>query len=406
MNHLPISYFKKKKKLILRFGLSILILFIFILGRKIPLPGASFSFPQASDKFFSGLLNFQSSQSSLFLFGLEPWIVVNILLSALTFSKNSRFHSLRQRSRDTIQYSLFLAFSSFQAFSFLQNIQKNGVKIDILLSITLFVTLVAGAFILFWLSSLNNQKGIGGFSYLILVGILTQFLYSLADFFLSYIRGNLSTFLFVCGILYLLLSIWLASVIEKTEYRLPLNRSSISSAQHQDAFFPIKFTPANSMPIMFASSFLRLAVTAGQFVISSLKLDSHFNAASILDTREIVGLSVYLLTIYALCLLLTPLSFDAKTIAKQMQRTGEYFDYVRPGKLTHSLLNRTLFIQAHIGAVYAVLFVGFPYFINLYYPLPHFFLRTPTFIIILVGMISTIIEQVSMLRIELLYKQK
>lgn len=398
--------FKQHQKLFFQFGLSCLIIFVFLLGRRIPLPGLTeLALPQVNTTNLSGLIQFHSPSASLFMFGVGPWIVTSIFWGLLFIRTDSPLLSLEKRKQDTYQYLLFLIVSYIQSILFLREAIGFGARMTPLLSLSLVTTLVAGSFVVLWLSNLNAQYGIGGFSIIILVSIFTGFIQSCISFIVGWRSGETSTSFFLGGWGLFLFCIGVATFFNNAEIRLPLNRSSISSQHHDDAYFPIRLTGGNSMPIMYASGIIQFFVTGYNYLATSFQLPWADQVQQVLDLQSVRGLTVYLATIYLLTLLLAPLSLDAKTLAKQMQQAGEYFDYIKPGKMTLLVLKRFLTIQSHLAAIYSVLFVGLPYIINFWFPLPTFYLALPPLVLIIVGLLTDISEHVRMLRINSFYKK-
>ena len=124
-----------------------------------------------------------------------------------------------------------------------------------------------------------------------------------------------------------------------------------------------------------------------------------FKLGNLFDFTKLPSLIVYLGAIYILAILFAYINLEPEETAKRLQRQGEYFDYIQPGKATLKFLKRYVFVQSHIGAIYLVLYIGLPYFINFFISLPKFFLTLPSMLVILISMLLPLREEVKILRI-------
>ena len=184
--------------------------------------------------------------------------------------------------------------------------------------------------------------------------------------------------------------------------RLPLNRIMLSSRYYEKSYLPIKFIPSGGMPIMYASSVIMLF----QLVLDLSGNGFASNVGSLFDFTKPLSLLFYLVAIYLLAILFAYINLGPEETAKQLQRQGEYFDYIQPGKETLKVLKRYISLQSNIGAIYLIVYVSFPYFINFFLPLPSLLLTLPSTLVILVSMFMPLREEIRILRIGTYYHKE
>ena len=384
---------KKKHQNIFRKRIlfTLFIIAIYILGRHILLPGYNGSMeafrikednPLAALYLLAGI---DVSQISVFSLGLGPWITTMIVWQVMNLKKSWNIQSWSLKKTDFFQKILTLFFAIVQGLAIMYTAYRGNGRFlllvdDWLYNLAVLLTVVTGSFIIIWLSSLNTRKGVGGSTIIIISGILLQFadqLIVLLGKSLSSVRGGMM--LVVALLAYLLLT-FVAVVCEKAEIRLPLNRIMLSSRYYDKSYLPIKFIPSGGMPIMYATSVLMLF--------------------------QLLGLLVYLVAIYLLGILFAYINLEPEETAKRLQRQGEYFDYIQPGKETLKVLKHYISLQSNIGAIYLIMYVGLPYFINFFLPLPSFFLTLPSTLVILISMLLPLREEIRILRIGTYYHKE
>ena len=183
--------------------------------------------------------------------------------------------------------------------------------------------------------------------------------------------------LVVALLAYLLLT-FVAVVCEKAEIRLPLNRIMLSSRYYDKSYLPIKFIPSGGMPIMYATSVLMLF----QLLLDWTGKGFSVKFGNLFDFTKPLGLFVYLVAIYLLGILFAYINLEPEETAKRLQRQGEYFDYIQPGKETLKVLKHYISLQSS------------------------FFLTLPSTLVILISMLLPLREEIRILRIGTYYHKE
>ena len=413
MEHFGLKKKKRQNVFIKRVFFTMFIIAIYVLGRHILLPGYNSSIeglgmkegnPLASLYFLAGI---DVSQISVFSLGLGPWITTMIVWQVMNLNKSWNIQSWSLKKTDFFQKMLTLFFAIVQGLAIMYTAYRGNGRFlllvdDWLYNAAVLTTVVTGSFIIIWLSSLNTRKGVGGSTIIIISGILLQFanqLILLIGQSLSSLRGGMM--LVAAAIAYLLLT-FVAVVCEKAEIRLPLNRIMLSSRYYDKSYLPIKFIPSGGMPIMYATSVLMLF----QLLVDWTGKRFSVKIGNIFDFTKPLSLLIYLVAIYLLAILFAYINLEPEETAKRLQRQGEYFDYIQPGKETLKVLKHYISLQSNIGAIYLILYVGLPYFINFFLPLPSFFLTLPSTLVILISMLLPLREEIRILRIGTYYHKE
>ena len=413
MEHFGLKKKKRQNVFIKRVFFTMFIIAIYVLGRHILLPGYNSSIeglgmkegnPLASLYFLAGI---DVSQISVFSLGLGPWITTMIVWQVMNLNKSWNIQSWSLKKTDFFQKMLTLFFAIVQGLAIMYTAYRGNGRFlllvdDWLYNAAVLTTVVTGSFIIIWLSSLNTRKGVGGSTIIIISGILLQFanqLILLIGQSLSSLRGGMM--LAAAVIAYLLLT-FVAVVCEKAEIRLPLNRIMLSSRYYDKSYLPIKFIPSGGMPIMYATSVLMLF----QLLVDWTGKRFSVKIGNVFDFTKPLSLLIYLVAIYLLAILFAYINLEPEETAKRLQRQGEYFDYIQPGKETLKVLKHHISLQANTGAIYLILYVGLPYFVNFFLPLPSFFLTLPSTLVILISMLMPLREEIRILRIGTYYHRE
>ena len=413
MEHFGLKKKKRQNVFTKRVFFTMFIIAIYVLGRHILLPGYNSSIeglgmkegnPLASLYFLAGI---DVSQISVFSLGLGPWITTMIVWQVMNLKKSWNIQSWSLKKTDFFQKMLTLFFAIVQGLAIMYTAYRGNGRFlllvdDWLYNAAVLTTVVTGSFIIIWLSSLNTRKGVGGSTIIIISGILLQFanqLIILIGQSLSSLRGGM---LLVAAVIAYLLLTFVAVVCEKAEIRLPLNRIMLSSRYNDKSYLPIKFTPSGGMPIMYATSVLMLF----QLLVDWTGKRFSVKIGNVFDFTKPLNLLIYLVAIYLLAILFAYINLEPEETAKRLQRQGEYFDYIQPGKETLKVLKHYISLQSNIGAIYLILYVGLPYFINFFLPLPSFFLTLPSTLVILISMLMPLREEIRILRIGTYYHRE
>ena len=152
---------------------SVLLVFIFLLGKSIPLPytdAKSLVIENAGLHFASVATGGDLTRLSLFSLGISPWMSAMIISNLLTQARGFGLDRLSEKRKDWISKEITLLLTLLQGFVVISSMQLTtpgwAAKGAVLL------TLTAGTMFTIWLSNTNAQFGIGGLTLLVLANML------------------------------------------------------------------------------------------------------------------------------------------------------------------------------------------------------------------------------------------
>ncbi|KXT76465.1 accessory Sec system protein translocase subunit SecY2 [Streptococcus sp. DD12] len=300
---------------------------------------------------------------TLFSLGLGPWMVSVVLWRFLTAF--GAFKQLSQSQAEAYRLFLSLIVASLQAIASLRGLVLSPTYsvfgLFFMQGLTV-VTLVAGSFVLTWLSNLNSQKGLGGMTVIILANMLL----SLGDSIWQYFANQnltLSQLVFqvALGLLGCLCLIYVAGILYRAEYRIPILRIGVNTPYHEASYLPIRVTPAGAMPFMYGMTLMLFPL----FVIQALAQLFPYSGlldylARHLSLTEWSGVLCYIVLLYVLSLGFAYYNYDANDLAKTLRKNGDYIASVAPGLATRQFIQSKVTALAQFGALVVLMVGGVP----------------------------------------------
>lgn len=335
---------------------TLLIIVVFRLGSHIVLPGVDPTKLSGSSSGLAGLLDTflggSFNRASIMALGIMPYISASIAIQLLTlalpyFSKMQKEGESGRRKLNQITRWLTIAVTSAQAFTYVKTaIQAEAITADNkgLFYFSSVVFIVAGTVFCMWLGEKITDKGVGnGISMLIMIGIVSRFVPSIAQEFNS--RGVSQIIIFVLEIVALFFVILAAVAITQAVRRIPTqyakqvasNKANVGERQ----YLPIKLNTAGVMPIIFAQALMFIpSLLAGQFA------DKSDFASSIMTTFSSTTSWQYCLLLAVLIIgftfFYTAISINSTQISDDMKRGGGFVPGVKPGQPTADYIDMVL----------------------------------------------------------------
>jgi len=354
-----------RKKLIF----TIVILVTFRLIAHIPVPGINLALLQ---QFFSqnqllSLLDIFSGGTlanfSITALGLSPYISASVMMQLLALvipqleelQKEGEYGRAKINQYTRIATIPFAIVNSLGMYAILRS-QNIIVNFNLLTTIALVLTMLAGTMIMIFFGELINLYGVGnGISMLIFAGIISRLpvgliqTFSVTDF--SNPQNGMNLIIFIAMALALIAAI---VFVEEAILRIPVNYSK----RGQSTYLPIKVNTAGVMPIIFAVSLATVPSLIGQF-LSKLGNSTFVNIGNslshIFSTTGYLYMFFYFFLVIGFTFFYTSVVFKPKDIAEELRKSGGFIPGIRPGISTEKrlqyLINRVLFIGS--------LFLGF-----------------------------------------------
>ena len=402
------SFFKPV--IIKKFLWTLFFLFIYVLGTKLTLPFVDMSKAAAMDgtsttlNYATALMGGNLRSMSLFSVGLSPWMSSMLIWQMFAVSKRLGLSKLPLEVQERRRMLLTLVIALIQSVALVLNLplqESGGVDMTTIMVLDTLV-LMAGTYFLIWLTDLNAAMGLGGSIMIVMASMIA---YIPQDIWNSIQELKISSLWLALMLVFSLVFLYLAVTVERSKYRIPVNKINIHNRFKKYSYLDIRLNPAGGMPIMYAMTL----VSIPQYFL----LIIHFlQPENQLIEQWIEALSMgspawfilYLLTIFILALAFAFINISGDQIAERMQKSGEYIENVYPGGATRRYINGLVTYFALVGAFYLILISGLPMIVVL---LDIRYLRLsmiPGIFMIFIGMVFSIKDEVDALTLNDRYR--
>ena len=402
------SFFKPV--IIKKFLWTLFFLFIYVLGTKLILPFVDMSKAAAMDgtsttlNYATALMGGNLRSMSLFSVGLSPWMSSMLIWQMFAVSKRLGLSKLPLEVQERRRMLLTLVIALIQSVALVLNLplqEAGGVDMTTIMVLDTLV-LMAGTYFLIWLTDLNAAMGLGGSIMIVMASMIA---YIPQDIWNSIQELKISSLWLALMLVFSLVFLYLAVTVERSKYRIPVNKINIHNRFKKYSYLDIRLNPAGGMPIMYAMTL----VSIPQYFL----LIIHFlQPGNQLIEQWIEALSMgspawfilYLLTIFILALAFAFINISGDQIAERMQKSGEYIENVYPGGATRRYINGLVTYFALVGAFYLILISGLPMMVVL---LDIRYLRLsmiPGIFMIFIGMVFSIKDEVDALTLNDRYR--
>lgn len=399
------------KPLILKkFLWTLLFVFIYILGSKLTLPFIDMSKAAAMDgtsttlNYATALMGGNLRSMSLFSVGLSPWMSSMLIWQMFAVSKRLGLSKLPLEVQERRRMLLTLVIALIQSVALVLNLplqEAGGVDMTTIMVLDTLV-LMAGTYFLIWLTDLNAAMGLGGSIMIVMASMIA---YIPQDIWNSIQELKISSLWLALMLVFSLVFLYLAVTVERSKYRIPVNKINIHNRFKKYSYLDIRLNPAGGMPIMYAMTL----VSIPQYfllIIHFLQPDNQLIEQWIeaLSMGSPAWFILYLLTIFILALVFAFINISGDQIAERMQKSGEYIENVYPGGATRRYINGLVTYFALVGAFYLILISGLPMMVVL---LDIRYLRLsmiPGIFMIFIGMVFSIKDEVEALTLNDRYR--
>ena len=402
------SFFKPV--IIKKFLWTLFFLFIYVLGTKLTLPFIDMSKAAAMDgtsttlNYATALMGGNLRSMSLFSVGLSPWMSSMLIGQMFAVSKRIGLSKLPLEVQERRRMLLTLVIALIQSVALVLNLplqEAGGVDMTTIMVLDTLV-LMAGTYFLIWLTDLNAAMGLGGSIMIVMASMIA---YIPQDIWNSIQELKISSLWLTLMLVFSLVFLYLAVTVERSKYRIPVNKINIHNRFKKYSYLDIRLNPAGGMPIMYAMTL----VSIPQYfllIIHFLQPDNQLIEQWIeaLSMGSPAWFILYLLTIFILALAFAFINISGDQIAERMQKSGEYIENVYPGGATRRYINGLVTYFALVGAFYLILISGLPMMVIL---LDIRYLRLsmiPGIFMIFIGMVFSIKDEVEALTLNDRYR--
>ena len=384
-----------------KMAFTLLITFIFLLGRNLLLPINGLRQminPQTDDTFIEAITaitggNFATL--SLFSLGISPWMSTLILWQLIASFENLPINKLAAKYLYRIQMIVMMLIAVLQGAALLylqfrpltEQLSKWQVA-------SLLFILVTGSVFVVWLGNINAVHGIGGSMFIVIVGMILNAVLNFAKLPWSHIlTWHNIPWLIVAGII-VYFYIWQIVAMSQAEYQIPIRRILIHEEYKQETNLPVPLLPSSGMQFMYGMVLFGLLVTVIK-VFQSLWPNIGWLTYLVnhLSFKYVEGVIFYLLVIALLCFAFGNLNFNTEEISKGLQKSGDYIPNKMPGLETKKYLDKVLFRISILESIYSGAMTGLPLLYTAFYPQYRQYAMSVTMMFILISMSFRIIQQ-------------
>lgn len=402
------SFFKPV--IIKKFLWTLFFLFIYVLGTKLTLPFIDMSKAAAMDgtsttlNYATALMGGNLRSMSLFSVGLSPWMSSMLIWQMFAVSKRLGLSKLPLEVQERRRMLLALVIALIQSVALVLNLplqEAGGVDMITIMVLDTLV-LMAGTYFLIWLTDLNATMGLGGSIMIVMASMIA---YIPQDIWNSIQELKISSLWLTLMLVFSLVFLYLAVTVERSKYRIPVNKINIHNRFKKYSYLDIRLNPAGGMPIMYAMTLVSIPqyfLLIIHFLQPNNQLIEQWIEA--LSMGSPAWFILYLLTIFILALAFAFINISGDQIAERMQKSGEYIENVYPGGATRRYINGLVTYFALVGAFYLILISGLPMIVVL---LDIRYLRLsmiPGIFMIFIGMVFSIKDEVDALTLNDRYR--
>ena len=402
------SFFKPV--IINKFLWTLFFLFIYVLGTKLTLPFIDMSKAAAMDgtsttlNYATALMGGNLRSMSLFSVGLSPWMSSMLIWQMFAVSKRLGLSKLPLEVQERRRMLLTLVIALIQSVALVLNLplqEAGGVDMITIIVLDTLV-LMAGTYFLIWLTDLNAAMGLGGSIMIVMASMIA---YIPQDIWNSIKELNISSLWLAFLLVFSLVFLYLAVTVERSKYRIPVNKINIHNRFKKYSYLDIRLNPAGGMPIMYAMTLVSIPqyfLLIIHFLQPDNQLIEHWIEE--LSMGSLAWFILYLVTIFILGLAFAFINISGDKIAERMQKSGEYIENVYPGGATRRYINGLVTYFALVGAFYLILISGLPMLVVL---LDIRYLRLsmiPGIFMIFIGMVFSIKDEVDALTLNDRYR--
>lgn len=324
----------------------------------IPIPGVDAARLRTflgSNQLF-GFLNIFSGGAldnlSIMMLGVSPYITATIIMQLLTmiFPKfKAMYYEEGPVGRAKFnRYSRYLTvpLGALQGYGFLNLLKSQNVlgALSFAGIIENVILITAGSMVLMWIGELITEQKLGnGVSLIIFAGIVSRIPQTIRTLVVSYNPAQLLTY-----VAFLAVSVIIVAgvvFVNQGERKIPVSYAKRVRGNRMyggaTSYLPLKVNQAGVIPIIFAISILLFPQFLAQIlsVVStewSLKLN---NAIASIFNNQIIYSAIYFVLVVIFTYFYTAITFDAKEISKNLQRSGGFIPGIRPGEPSGDFLS-------------------------------------------------------------------
>ena len=376
---------QESKESVLKYKLAYsgIILFVYLIGKNIPLYALDFSAYREAyfnvEELLLQSISGDAFRSSVFALGIFPSMISGFIVQIFMairglFTKSgiSPGKSRRMTVAVTLGIALFQAFTQVREIKFTASAQELP-----LVQAIAAAEMVTGAILIMWMSDRNSRFGVSGRMVFITVNILER----ITGILFRQTLDRLAVPLMISAVM-----MFIMLIMENTEKRIPVQRISIHNIYADKNYMAIKLNPAGMMPMMFATAVFMLPK-----LIVSLLISFYPHHQGILWWQENLsltkpfGILIYIVCEYLLTILFAMLMLNPKDISERFLKSGDSIVDLHAGRDTRRYLRGVVWRLSLIGATVMGGCIVTPMLLQAYGGMDSTLAALPTSMMMLIG---------------------
>ena len=351
-------YLKKNKtnELKRRLLLTILILAIYMVGRSLLLynvdPAAYQLEELNSQNIMISMISGDRYQYTVFALGIMPYITSTLLMWIFMAIRGAEFKArFSPQKMERVTLMLMTVIAAVSAMSRAESLVFKESAMDIrALKIIAVLEMIAGAAVIYKMSSVNKEEGIGGQAPIILVNILDNLAATIQKFTWAELHRPVILCLIMAAVVL---------TMESIIIRIPVQRVSIHNTYADKSYIALKLDPIGVMPVMFAVSFFMIPQLVVRFFLLFYEENPTLQFIyGKLNLTTVPGVAIYLGTVFALNLIFSFIMLAPGDMAEQLKKSGDSIVGIYAGKKTKKYLRRKLLLLAFFSGCVLCLLMG------------------------------------------------
>lgn len=355
---------KKAKEHILLYKIlySLMIMFVYMIGRNIPLYGVDVEAYRDVDinaqSIITQAVSGDMKNCSIFILGLWPYMLASmIIVLVVAIATLDKTRRISPKKVNIWTVTLMLIIGILQAYERVQNyIYKVDGTALIQAKAIVFVELIAGMLIVVYLGDRATKYGI--------CGKTSVFLVNIVDGMMTMLVGQPFRKLWLIIVIGII-EIAVMLVLENTEKRIAVQRVSIHNIHADKDYIAYKMNPVGVTPMMFASA----AFILPQSVFGLLnKLFPESGTIEWIYHRmnltSVLGVWVYIAIIVILTIAFSFIMLTPGKTAEDLLKSGDSILGVYAGRETKRYLQGCVLSFSLISSVVIGICVGVPLFLQ------------------------------------------
>ena len=379
---------------------------IFRFGAYVPVPGLD---PTRLAKFFHGtgggvlgMFNMFSggalSRMTIFALGVMPYISSSIVIqmyssiSPTLIALKKEGESGRKKITQYTRYGT-LALSLLQGTFISKWLVSSHIAFygGFNFYFVSIVTLVTGTMFLMWLGEQMTERGIGnGISLIIFSGIVARFPSAFAEIITQVNNGQMQalTMIFVVTLTFVVTVI--VVYVERAQRRIKINYAKRQQGRKmyaaQQSHFPLKINSAGVIPPIFAQAILVFFASIPKFLGLTHGTGWATNIFLAIQPGQPFYMLLQVVLVIFFAFFYTALTFNAKEVAENIQKSGAYISGIRPGEQTAIYFDAVMTRLTAFGGIYLAMVALLPELLIAGFHVPFYFGGTSLLIVVVVLM--------------------